>query len=704
MVKIIQYIRIVKTNFKMGLFLAKKESESVVEKVSFYFDENNRWQEKTDSYEVLVDIVAALRPKKLHHLPPVDIADLIVFLQEHQVVKNSFSTYLKSLFSGKKINKIVTDAAILQDADFFFELKKRVVAKFLPYQHESDTLEYILNQVFYNDTDPLWVQKIPQGQVETLFDLLALPTIYDSDDQNSVFSELLMSMLLIAQRTSGRALETDVLKMVPEYFHYESPFAAFEKELQTIQKELVTTATNHTITSDHLSYKQLEVLLKQCEEYVEKAFQNSSKYGITIHVNQSLLRIRQQLSRLKILLPLLTINEELDKKRHTLRLAYKLIKYNCTRNNLRTFIKESIQLLSYEVTQHTAKTGEKYITQSRGEYFKMLNTAMGGGLIVGVLCILKVLLSKVDTSDFGYAFLYSMNYSIGFVSIYLLGFTLATKQPAMTAAALIRALEEGMKNDSSTGKHQAFAVFFARVFRSQFIAFVGNVIMAFPVSLLGIWLIDLAFDYNITATKWETMVTNLSPIHSMAIFHAAIAGCFLFLSGIISGSVANRDKHYEIYQRIKENPFLKRSFGKVKAEKIAHWYENKWAGITSNFWFGVFMGSTASVGMFFGLNLDIRHITFSSGNLALGLYGSNYSLEYGMLFWGILGVGIIGLVNFIVSFSLSLGLAFRSRDIPFSELRNINVSIWQHFKRRPLSFFFPIGTNVKITDGGDKTS
>jgi site-specific recombinase len=178
----------------------------------------------------------------------------------------------------------------------------------------------------------------------------------------------------------------------------------------------------------------------------------------------------------------------------------------------------------------------------------------------------------------------------------------------------------------------------------------------------------------------------------------------LFLSGIISGSVANRDKHYEIYQRIKENPFLKRSFGKVKAEKIAHWYEHKWAGITSNFWFGVFMGSTASVGMFFGLNLDIRHITFASGNLALGLYGSNYSLEYGMLFWGILGVGIIGLVNFIVSFSLSLGLAFRSRDIPFSELRNINVSIWQHFKRRPLSFFFPIGTNVKINDGGDKTS
>ncbi|MCB0443905.1 MAG: recombinase, partial [Flavobacterium sp.] len=612
--------------------------------------------------------------------------------------------YIKTLFSGKKINKIIADAAILEDTDFLFEVKKRIFAKVLPYQHQTDSLEYILNQVFYSDTDSLWLQKIPQGQIETLYDLLELTSIYESIGEDSILSELIMSMTLIAQRMSGRALESDVLKMVPEYFHHESPFAAFEKELQILQKDLKTKERNPSVTSENLTYKQLLILHKQCEEYVEKAFHNSSKYGITIHVNQSLLRIRQQLLRLKVVLPLLTVDYEIDKKRNTIRLAYKLIKYNSTRNNLRKFIGDSIQLLSYEVTQHTAKTGEKYITQSKGEYFKMFNSALGGGLIVGILCIIKVLFSKVETSDFGYAFLYSMNYSFGFIAIFLLGFTLATKQPAMTAAALIRALKEGMNNPDTDEKHRGFAIFFARVFRSQFIAFVGNVIMAFPVSLFGIWLIDLLLDYNIAETKWLTLATNLSPIHSMAIFHAAIAGCFLFLSGIISGSVANRDKHYEIYQRIKENPFLKRSLGKRDAEKLAHWYEHKWAGITSNFWFGIFMGSTASVGIFFGLNLDIRHITFASGNLALALYGSNFSLDFSLLFWGIFGVGIIGLVNFIVSFGLSLGLAFRSRDIPFSEVKSIAISIWSYFKQKPFSFFFPIGTKPVTHEGGEKTS
>ena len=496
-------------------------------------------------------------------------------------------------------------------------------------------------------------------------------------------------MDLITQRISGRALETDVIKMVPEFDDYESPFTAFEKELFLIE-DRIRNSENHFIKPDDLSYAQLLVLHKQCEDFVEKAFHNSSKYGISLRVNQNLLKIRQQLVRLKFLVSLLIIEKGTDKKNNGIVLALHLIKYNCYKNNVRKFIGESTQLISYEITQHTAKTGEHYITESKQEYFKMFRTALGGGFIVGILCIIKVLLSKADTSFFGHAFLYSMNYAFGFIAIYLLGFTLATKQPAMTASALIKALEEGViKKGKDAEKYKAFAILFARVFRSQFIAFMGNVIMAFPVSLLGIWCIDYAFQYNIAATKWEGLLIDLSPIHSLAIFHAAIAGVFLFLSGIISGSIANRDKHNQVYFRITEHPLLKRSLGKDRTIKLAKLYRKRWAGIISNFWFGIFMGSTASIGLFLGLNLDIRHITFGSGNLALALYGANYAVSNSMLFWGIFGIGVIGLVNFMVSFSLSLGLAFRSRAISVFELRFVTVSIWNHFKSRPISFFFP---------------
>ena len=670
----------------------KRRSKTKITAVSFirdYCSSTKPWQKDSDDLEVVVQLVRLIRPLHPNRIVVCDLQDLIIFLKSAPECSHQLSAYIKTILYHKKFNQFLSDAAILQDVDFIFELRKRLYAKILPNQPQKDRLEYVLNQVFYLASDTTWINKIPYSQLLELFDLLEFDPIYDTAEPGTPLSEMMQAMNLIIQRISGRAMETEVLKMVPEFDDLESPFTAFEVELLQLE-ERIRSSDTHFIMAEDLAFRQLGVLFSQCVEFVDKAFNNSTKYGISLRVNQNLLKIRQQLERIKVLMPLLVVKNGQDKKDNSIKLALELIKYNCYKNNVRKFIAESTQLLSYEITQHTAKTGEHYITTDRKEYMRMLRTALGGGLIVGILCVIKVLLSFVDTSYFGHAFLYSMNYAIGFIMIYLLGFTLATKQPAMTASALIRALEEKNKRAGKDAeKYSAFAILFARVFRSQFIAFVGNVVMAFPVSLGGIWLIDHFFHRNIAATKWETLLTDLSPIHSMAILHAAIAGLFLFLSGIISGSIANRDKHAQVYFRIEEHPLLKKTFGNNTARKIAAIYEKRWAGLISNFWFGVFMGTTAIVGLFLGLDLDVRHITFASGNLALGLYGAHYEVSNMMLFWGIFGIGIIGLVNFTVSFSLSLGLAFRSRDISLFELRFVAASIWNHFKSRPLSFFIP---------------
>lgn len=83
----------------------------------------------------------------------------------------------------------------------------------------------------------------------------------------------------------------------------------------------------------------------------------------------------------------------------------------------------------------------------------------------------------------------------------------------------------------------------------------------------------------------------------------------------------------------------------------------------------------------FGLDLNIRHITFAAGNFALGLYGYD--------FHSILGIGFIGFVNFIVSFVLSLILALRSRGVKFIELRGVVLAVKYSFVNNPTSFFYP---------------
>lgn len=638
-----------------------------------------------DFLSLLVDV---FRPKRKSLFFQVEITPLLDHLMEYPDDKRVFIAYMHRILGMKDFDQLISDAAIISYADFRYEIKKRFTEKYLPSQPPKTTLQYVLNQVFYHSKDADWVDAIPQEQLLDLFNICMFKSIYESE-QNFEIKEILYGLEVLVQRITGRAMETDVNKMVPEFQNFDSPFIAIMREFSELNDRFLANNLRY-MSSDDLAYKQILVLHKQCENYIETAFSNAHRFGISIKVNQSLLRIRHQLERIKEIISFLVIDEEEEQVPKSIAFAQTLIGYNCRKSNIRKFIGQSTQLLAYEITHHTAQTGEHYITSSKKEYWRMFRSACGGGVIVGIMCIIKLFLGKIETSEFGHALLYSTNYAIGFTAIYLFGATLATKQPAMTASALIAAIENGTSGqDVNRHKYWNFAIFFARLFRSQFIAFVGNVIMAFPISLALIWAIQEVFHFNAASGKWLTLVNDLNPTETPMVLHACIAGVFLFLSGIIAGSVSNRDKHNSVYYRIEEQPVLKKVFGKEKTARVARFYEKKWAGIVSNVWFGVFMGTTASVGMFLGLNLDIRHITFASGNLALGLFGHDMELSTDMWIWGILGIGIIGFFNFVVSFSLSLTLAFRSRNLSFGELIKMAKAVWIYFKMNPKSFFFP---------------
>ena len=641
---------------------------------------------KHTGFLLLYDLVRYFRPKRVSY--NISLLELIGYLQENPEQCKILGAYIKDLLSGRQFGRMISEVGILQDSSFFYELNRRFLAKILPFQPEKDTLQYILNQVFYLQTDYLWIERIDRKEFRLLFELLGFHDLFAQEEhQHNSLTQLCEAIGLITQRMSGRTLESDIIHMVPEYSYLESPFLSFEREFDNMREPILQ---GEPLNEENLNYKQLMVLFHQCQDFVQQAYKNTSKYGITMRVNQGLLRLNQQLSRVKTLIELLVVSSKKDKIDNTICMALKLIEYNCYKNNIRTFIKESTQTVTYEITQFNASTGEKYITDTPKEYLKMLRASLGAGFIVGFLCIFKALLHEVHASAFGHAFLYSMNYAFGFILIYLTGSALATKQPSMTATTLARVVEEGMKKQcKEEEKHSEFAMFFARLWRSQFIAFVGNVIMAFAVALLLVWGAERIWGINIVAHSWDKLLTDASPIHSKLILHAAIAGVFLFISGIIAGNVSNKQKHNQFAYRIEEHPILKRALGVKRTKKLAAWLDHKRPGILSNFWFGVFMGSTASIGTFFDLDLDIRHITFVSGNIAMGLYGAAFHLVWSMWIWIFVGLVIVGFINFIVSFGLSLWVAFRSRNIPDSEIFALIKAVWRHFKKAPMSFVLP---------------
>jgi len=639
---------------------------------SKYFSFRN----ETKSLEPLAELIRTVRNS--------DFEEILLFLETHWEITENFSHYLYNIFHNKPFNLSLTEANILSENAFYPELKKRILNKILPAVENENTVWFLVDAVSVRPKRDLeYFKSIPPEKLNELFRLLKIENFILNANAKQ---ELLFSLNILAWRVIGNAMDVEVVNMAPEYRKFDNPFIALQNELD-ILNEHHKNNDSFTLTSQDENYKQIKVYLQQCLDFVTLAFKNSAKYGISSKINQSLSKIRQQLNRMDAILAVMKIDDKSEIIENSKQLFFDILEYKSHKNNLRELISDSTTLRSHLITNHTAETGTHYITSTTRDYLKMFGKASGGGIIVGCLVVLKLFFGSLPGSDFSHAILYSFNYAMGFIMIFLMNYTLATKQPAMTAATMAKVLSE---TENTQKNYVDFAHLVSKLFRSQFIAFMGNVFLSFPVALAIIYGLDVLFQQNFAAEKATKLLQDQDPFESKAILHACIAGFFLFISGLISGNVANSSVFYQIPKRIEKNPLLNYFLGEQTAKKISEYYARNWSGIVSNFWFGVFLGVTGPLGIFFGLDLDIRHITFAAGNVALGFYGKGFEVDTYTIWISIITVFIIGFFNFAVSFGLSMLLAFRSRKVNFGEVREIYKEIFRYFLRNPLKFFLPI--------------
>lgn len=644
-------------------------------------------QEQTKSVKPLIELIDRIRPyKKKKETAQEKFSELLELLEQDPQYTKALSDYIVGALKPKNFVRLFTDLGISSNDSFFIQTKQKFINKILPEVHDLNYPYHLLDVLFPFQSDYKWVIEIPDENWSKLFQLLDMKEIFALHYNDEFLSQILNSIHVVSIRINSLGLAQDILDKLPELETLDSPFTMQNREIDHFISEYLN--ENFDRSTDNRDYRHVVLILDQCDEQIKVIEKKSATTGVSLKLTNYLLRLKQNLKRIRFLLYLVTRHKDNIYFKEEVELIKELITEHCRRRSLKLHFEDHLSLISYQVTTLTGQTGESYITTTAKEYWKMFRAAAGGGVIVAFLSVFKLLIYYLSLPPFGNAFMNSMNYSLGFIGIHITKTKLATKQPAMTASRLAASLDD--VKDSPEVSLDSLARMIKLIFRSQFAAFVGNVTLSLPVAFSLAWLwYWMTGAHLATPEVADHLVSGLHPWKSLVLFHAAIAGVYLFLSGLISGYYDNLTLTEKIPERLRNHPLLRRFIpGKVLV-KLSRYIEKNLGQLAGNFFLGVFLGSTSTIGYILGLPLDIQHITFAAANLGVSIAGMNNEIPLELLIKALCGVGLIGLMNFSFSFGLSILVAIRSRNVNFKQEKELIKNVMRLFFKNPITFFIP---------------
>ncbi|MGD9871094.1 MAG: site-specific recombinase [Thauera sp.] len=583
-------------------------------------------------------------------------------------------------------------SGLLPSTGFFSETFRRIGGRLLPEVIDTDYLKDFISAVFHRVDDEVWVNAIPDEDWNEFLRLLVgyQSPMFEEDASplpNAV-EEILEALRVLSFHVSAIGLDRELVRVDPNLEEYESPFLAQNAELLSyIDHYKKWWTTPGALIADD---KHLTVMLHQCDEILQRVRKRAMRLGTSLTLTFKLERLRQHLERIHELIELLS---ELRTRRvvedaapRIIRLFKTLVRAECRKNVLSDYWGQNVELLSLRMTESASKTGEHYITTTRREYFGLFASAALGGLIIAFMAANKIVLDGQGMAPLNELLSFCLNYGLGFMLIHMLGGTVATKQPAMTANAIAASIGEAK---GKTRDLEALADLIMRTIRSQTGAILGNIGVAIPVAMgVGMLIHFATGEHFVPPDKAEVLLAEIDPLGG-ALFYAAIAGVCLFMSGLIAAYYDNLSAYNRIPQRLRQLRGLRRLLGERRQSQLAAYVEEHIGALAGNFFFGFLLGGATALGVLFGLPIDIRHIAFSSAYLGYAGAALEFSIPLATVALSFVGVLLIGLVNLLVSFLLTLSVAMRARRISFAQSRTLGGLLLRRLVRTPHAFLFP---------------
>jgi site-specific recombinase len=127
-------------------------------------------------------------------------------------------------------------------------------------------------------------------------------------------------------------------------------------------------------------------------------------------------------------------------------------------------------------------------------------------------------------------------------------------------------------------------------------------------------------------------------------------------------------------------------------QHVATWFDHNIAAWSTSISLGYLMGFMPEIAHFFGLPLDVRHVTLNTGMFAFAAvrFGPHAFTQL-WLYSAVAGIAVMFVLNLGVSFAVASFVALRAYDVGRPERLSILRDVLKQIVQSPLRFLYPVG-------------
>ncbi|OED17968.1 site-specific recombinase [Burkholderia sp. A2] len=588
---------------------------------------------------------------------------------------------------------LLCDAGMPVHSGFFGALFERIDSSLIPPAPNRRELSALFTLMFPTPEDAKWIDALPDDLLARVAELISFDVTDEERHEPGSFSRDLLAALHnltcqisstgLSQTVRSRLSDDDARQPLERQPLESQPFYRLTRAMLAVETAHAAVEDGGDPSKLLHEVNYLRVLLDECRIAVDEVFAHLYRNGVSVDIVFQVERMRMRILRAEMLLNAWMARDDLRGMAH---LTAELVDANQSSQSVAHLVRSNFSLFARKLVETNADTGEHYISRGRAEYLKMLRMAAGGGLVTVATVCVKFAITGAHLQSMLEGLLAGINYAASFMLMHFLHFTLATKQPAMTAPTLARELDD-------TGHDEGVKAFVGSVIaliRTQAAAISGNVLVVLPVCLL----VQL-FASNVLHANLISPEKAHATLHSFSLlgptpFYAALTGVLLWASSLLAGWADNWFVLHRVGDALTYNRRLRLTLGAAGAAKLAHFCRSNVAGVVANVGLGLMLGLVPAIVTVFMFPFEVRHVTLSAGSIgvALGVLGKG-ALGTPELWWAGAGVLSMAILNVLVSFALAFTMAVRSRSLRPTKVRALVAAIVRTVLSNPLALFWP---------------